>query len=215
MVSARLGRAPVRRSRLTTATVQAGCAGCSAKVAMPQSGFSRPLAGLRMREAILQVSRSHQAIQLSLFDVVNPTPCPACRKVNFSSTGRCRTCSSRASAARYAQAKRPPKTLKRCDQCWGPLRATQSRHRICEDCAPSLKYRGLVYRLGIDRHMLDAMYFDQDGKCAIPTCLREAVCVDHCHATGRVRGLLCARCNCAIGFVENELWLGAALAFLS
>jgi len=51
--------------------------------------------------------------------------------------------------------------------------------------------------------MLDA----QDGRCAIcgnrPVTIRLAV--DHDHETGRVRGLLCKRCNRALGLWEGEI----------
>lgn len=53
----------------------------------------------------------------------------------------------------------------------------------------------------------------QNGACAIcekPETVRQKskikrLSVDHCHITGRVRGLLCVRCNVAIGLLkENE-----------
>ncbi len=53
----------------------------------------------------------------------------------------------------------------------------------------------------------------QGGKCAI--CSSETpkrkralgFFVDHCHFTGRVRGLLCHRCNLAVGWMEDNIAL--------
>jgi hypothetical protein len=57
---------------------------------------------------------------------------------------------------------------------------------------------------GISLEDYDVMFERQGGACAI--CKRTGVtlCVDHCHLTGEVRGLLCIRCNSAIGFCSDD-----------
>lgn len=45
----------------------------------------------------------------------------------------------------------------------------------------------------------------QDGKCANSGCsTRGALVVDHDHKTGKIRGLLCHRCNRALGQAEDS-----------
>ncbi|MBA7572888.1 hypothetical protein ES708_14675 [subsurface metagenome] len=51
------------------------------------------------------------------------------------------------------------------------------------------------------------LWESQDGKCAI--CGESFIklfntCVDHNHETGEVRGLLCRKCNVAIGFLNDD-----------
>jgi hypothetical protein len=50
---------------------------------------------------------------------------------------------------------------------------------------------------------LDAMLHAQHGVCAICQ-TAPAVHVDHDHRSGRVRGLLCFRCNAAIGQLGDD-----------
>ncbi len=64
----------------------------------------------------------------------------------------------------------------------------------------------LKTRLGLDSGAYNAMLAAQDGKCAI--CLVPAghrrLAVDHCHDTGRVRGLLCDSCNNGLGRFKHD-----------
>lgn len=60
----------------------------------------------------------------------------------------------------------------------------------------------------------DAILAEQKNKCAIceePEVMSDRrwggvrrLAVDHCHATGKIRGLLCSRCNTTIGKIEES-----------
>ena len=60
---------------------------------------------------------------------------------------------------------------------------------------------------GITVQEYDKMLKKQKGKCAIcgkkPDKIRLAV--DHCHRTGKVRGLLCNSCNLGIGKLGDTI----------
>jgi len=56
----------------------------------------------------------------------------------------------------------------------------------------------------------EALSSKQSGKCAIcfasPEDIRYGVlCIDHCHKTNKVRGLLCIECNTGLGRFEDKL----------
>jgi Recombination endonuclease VII len=71
-------------------------------------------------------------------------------------------------------------------------------------------------RYGISPAEYDALLAKQNGACAI--CRRRPkgrLCVDHCHVTGRIRGLLCHSCNLALGYLrDDQASLIAAVAYL-
>lgn len=82
-------------------------------------------------------------------------------------------------------------------------------------------------RYGIDFTQYNDMRKNQNYRCAICN-LHEsevargrakssetALCVDHCHTTKKVRGLLCTNCNTLIGkSQENPLVLSSAIRYL-
>jgi hypothetical protein len=71
-------------------------------------------------------------------------------------------------------------------------------------------------RYGISPAEYEALLAKQGGVCAI--CRKRSkqrLCVDHCHVTGMVRGLLCLKCNGALGYLkDDQASLVAALAYL-
>lgn len=61
----------------------------------------------------------------------------------------------------------------------------------------------LKSRFGLTPEAYRALLTKQEGRCAI--CRTEvSLHVDHCHATGVVRGLLCMPCNTAIGALGDD-----------
>jgi hypothetical protein len=74
----------------------------------------------------------------------------------------------------------------------------------------------ILRRRQITLERYHAMLVEQDDRCAI--CNRKEnrksrnggitrLCIDHCHETNAVRGLLCHSCNTAIGKLEDNLEL--------
>ena len=49
----------------------------------------------------------------------------------------------------------------------------------------------------------------QQGKCAIckipQSSLKYALCLDHCHKTKQIRGLLCDKCNMGLGYFNDDV----------
>lgn len=67
---------------------------------------------------------------------------------------------------------------------------------------------------GISLGQFIGMAVAQEAKCVICRGQGKLV-VDHCHTTGRVRGLLCRKCNLGIGHLKDSPeMLQRALAYL-
>lgn len=62
-------------------------------------------------------------------------------------------------------------------------------------------------KYGLTVEDYEALLGQQGGVCALCGGIEECgklLAVDHCHETGRVRGLLCNRCNRGIGYFKDD-----------
>jgi hypothetical protein len=78
----------------------------------------------------------------------------------------------------------------------------------------------LKTKYGMTGEQFDLLLQDQGGVCKIcgktnaPTRMN-LLGVDHCHATGKIRGLLCIKCNSGLGFFEDDInRMKAAIEYL-
>jgi len=66
----------------------------------------------------------------------------------------------------------------------------------------------LKRRFGLTPDLYEKMLLQQGGVCAMckKQCkTNERLCVDHCHHTNKIRGLLCRRCNAGIGHLDDSI----------
>lgn len=135
--------------------------------------------------------------------------------------------------------------VKECRDCLASLEETcfyKHSGNLCKKCAckrtikyakenknkiyPKLKGYALKRRYGISELEYLDLVQKQNNLCAICGCLEtsldkrlqlpKALAVDHCHQTGKIRGLLCSFCNTGLGqFKDNPDLLKKAIEYLN
>ena len=99
------------------------------------------------------------------------------------------------------------------DDFHGHKKAKDGKHSYCKECAYTRRREWDMQRLyGISIARYEEMLAEQHGRCACCGTTKPGggkregtFYVDHCHATGEVRGLLCHKCNSGLGALGDDL----------
>lgn len=115
----------------------------------------------------------------------------------------CRSC-EREACRIYATANRPRRNA----------RLSRWRRNNPDKAAAVDRRRHLRANYGLTEIQVETMRKAQGGRCLLCRSDKSLV-IDHCHTTGRVRGLLCMPCNTTLGHVEaHPEWIGRATIYL-
>lgn len=129
-------------------------------------------------------------------------PTPTCRHKHrpVKAKGLCGACYGQYLRGRMEPERRDA-ILRQSRALW---KAREGARRTPE-YAKKQKNRVLRHRYGISLSEHNRILSMQDGACAICKSRAKKLYVDHCHNTGRVRGLICPRCNTLCGFLDESL----------
>lgn len=121
---------------------------------------------------------------------------------------------------KYGKASQCKKCRNARSKAWR-IKNRERRNQLSREWSRSDKGRDshLKYKYGISLSDYNKMFVKQNGCCNIcgkhQSEMKKALNVDHNHATGKVRGLLCIKCNVGVGaFKDSQELLLRAVDYL-
>lgn len=98
----------------------------------------------------------------------------------------------------------------RCNECrhthWATV-GIDTRRNLPIEKKREMHRKSVIRSYGLTQEDFESMKLAQGNKCAICGSTdwgRPSPSIDHDHKTGKVRGLLCNRCNRALGLAEDS-----------
>ena len=101
--------------------------------------------------------------------------------------------------------------IRTCSRCKQQLpveafnRKKKGYQSRCRSCSRHIQWE---LKYGITKEEYERLLTDQNGVCAIchePEQVWQGLSVDHDHETGKVRGLLCHKCNPLLGYARDNV----------
>jgi len=105
-------------------------------------------------------------------------------------------------------------------EAWRRNQARKKRYRDMPHNKRRKQQQAIFSTYGLDHDAYTCLFVGCGYKCLICRCgvqpYTPTAHVDHCHVTGRVRGILCGKCNLILGSVEKRPrgWGARAEAYL-
>lgn len=119
--------------------------------------------------------------------------------------GLCKSCYYKAQYHSGAARRLQLNAARRARRAKDPERAREDDRKANAKKTSVQRRASNLKRYGLTPEAFDALCRGQNGRCAIcEQCPDHVLYVDHCHMTGAVRGLLCRKCNFAIGLLEDS-----------
>jgi DNA-directed RNA polymerase beta' subunit len=120
----------------------------------------------------------------------------------------------------FSKAGRKDALRSNCKEC-DAIKYKKWKEKNRKNYLESTTNSSLKTKYGITLKEYDALFAKQKGICKICGAAQpgrkgiKRFAVDHCHKTNKIRGLLCMRCNTAIGLLnENPILFDAAKEYL-
>lgn len=123
---------------------------------------------------------------------------------------KCISCCEYKDVSEFRFEKHKNQYLGKCNLCQKKYLRDRYKNNI-----GGTKDYGLLFRYGIDYNQYEELKIKQNNLCLICK-IKTELCVDHCHKSKEIRGLLCKSCNMGIGhFKDNVDFLQNAVYYLN
>ena len=125
----------------------------------------------------------------------------------------CSKCQENKPLTDFYDQKKNDKSYKtaRCKSC-----TSKNNSDYQKDNPDKVRARHWKREYGLSPIEHNQMLEKQSGVCGICSKMFDALNVDHCHKTGKIRGLLCPKCNKALGLLGDNIdSLHKAISYLS
>lgn len=153
---------------------------------------------------IIQTKQCSKCNEIKLLDLFlkDRNICKLCRKI-YDANNRLLTLDRKNEVYKLWKSKNLDKCKKLNEKWRKNNREYIKEYYIKNKDKKYMKVRERIY--GITKDQYDQLLLETNGQCIICQKLTEKFVVDHCHLTGKVRGLICGKCNSGLGFFNDSI----------